>query len=63
MTNNIKSISFWKLSDRGQLFLDDKTAGTYVSKQIGLEARKICVIRALATFTNPVIAVGNQYDD
>jgi hypothetical protein len=34
-----------------------KPCGTYVSKQIGLEARKIRATRALDTFTDPQAAV------
>jgi hypothetical protein len=37
--------------------LDKKTAGTYVSKQIGLKARKIRAAKALDTFADPVVAV------
>jgi hypothetical protein len=56
---SVSSFSFWKVGDKGQLSLDDKSAGNYVSKQIGLEARKIRATRALASFADPTAAVTN----
>jgi hypothetical protein len=57
------SISFWKISDAGALSLNPESAGTYVSKQMGLEARKIRATRALASFADPQTAVAKYNEE
>jgi hypothetical protein len=52
------SISFWKVSGAGAVTQDAGSAGAYISRQLGLEARKMRATNALAVFNDPPAAVG-----
>jgi hypothetical protein len=52
------SLSFWKV-ENGALSLNNASAGSYVGKQIGLEARKIRAAKAIKVFKKPEDAVTN----
>jgi hypothetical protein len=51
------SLSFWKVENRA-VTADAGSAGEYISKQLGLEARKTHATNVLSVFNDPTAAVG-----
>jgi hypothetical protein len=52
------SLSFWKIDGSGAVTADAGSAGEYISRQLGLEARKHHATNVLAVFNDPATVVG-----